>query len=118
MSADNKLLLALYRDMRRIRSLEERVSELFVRSESAGSMLHLSIGEEAVRAVFRAMDAKDSFTTHHRGHGIFVARGAEPARMLAEIAGKADGYCRGKGGSMHIADMGVGPLGARSEEHT
>jgi pyruvate dehydrogenase E1 component alpha subunit len=114
MSADNKLLHALYRDMRRIRSLEERVSEMFVRSESAGSMLHLSIGEESVAGVCRAMEAKDSFTTHHRGHGIFVARGAEPKRMLAEIAGKAEGDCRGKGGSMHIADMGVGHLGANA----
>lgn len=113
-SKDNKLLHALYRDMRRIRSLEERVSEMFVRSESAGSMLHLSIGEESVASVCRAMEAKDSFTTHHRGHGIFVARGAEPKRMLAEIAGKAEGYCRGKGGSMHIADMGVGHLGANA----
>lgn len=113
-SKDNKLLHALYRDMRRIRSLEERVSEMFVRSESAGSMLHLSIGEESVAGVCRAMEAKDSFTTHHRGHGIFVARGAEPKRMLAEIAGKAEGYCRGKGGSMHIADMGVGHLGANA----
>ena len=111
---DNQLLYALYRDMRRIRSLEERVSELFVRSESAGSMLHLSIGEESVAGICRAMEAKDSFTTHHRGHGIFVARGAEPARMLAEIAGKANGYCRGKGGSMHIADMGLGHLGANA----
>ncbi|MEZ5833887.1 MAG: thiamine pyrophosphate-dependent dehydrogenase E1 component subunit alpha [Dongiaceae bacterium] len=114
MSTDNKLLHALYRDMRRIRSLEERVSELFVRSESAGSMLHLSIGEEGVAGVVRAMEGQDSFTTHHRGHGIFVARGAEPARMLAEIAGKASGYCRGKGGSMHIADMGLGHLGANA----
>ncbi len=111
---DNRLLLALYRDMRRIRSLEERVSELFVRSESAGSMLHLSIGEEAVAGICRAMDTTDSFTTHHRGHGIFVARGADPRRMLAEIAGKADGYCRGKGGSMHIADMSLGHLGANA----
>src|SRR4029450_2588317 len=114
MSSDNKLLHALYRDRPRIRSLEERVSELFVRSESAGSMLHLSIGEEGVAGIVRAMDTQDSFTTHHRGHGIFVARGAEPARMLAEIAGKADGYCRGKGGSMHIADMGLGHLGANA----
>jgi pyruvate dehydrogenase E1 component alpha subunit len=114
MSTDNRLLQALYRDMRRIRSLEERVSELFVRSESAGSMLHLSIGEEGVAGVVRAMETKDSFTTHHRGHGIFVARGAEPSRMLAEIAGKENGYCRGKGGSMHIADMGLGHLGANA----
>ena len=58
MSADNKLLHALYRDMRRIRSLEERVSELFVRSESAGSMLHLSIGEEGIAGIVRAMDTQ------------------------------------------------------------
>src|SRR4029450_13802505 len=101
----------LYRDMRRIRSLEERVSELFVRSESAGSMLHLSIGEEGVAGIGRAMGHQDSSPTPHRGQGIFVARGAEPARMLAEIAGKADGYCRGKGGAMHIAGRGLGALG-------
>jgi pyruvate dehydrogenase E1 component alpha subunit len=56
----------------------------------------------------------DTFTTHHRGHGIFLARGADPRRMMAEIAGKVDGYCRGKGGSMHIADMGLGHLGANA----
>ena len=62
MSAENKVLHALYRDMRRIRSLEERVSELFVRSESAGSMLHLSIGEEGIAGIVRAMDTQDTFT--------------------------------------------------------
>ncbi|MBP06087.1 MAG: hypothetical protein CL728_04985 [Chloroflexi bacterium] len=56
----------------------------------------------------------DGFTTHHRGHGIFLARGADPKRMMAEIAGKSSGYCRGKGGSMHIADMGLGHLGANA----
>ena len=60
------------------------------------------------------MEQGDSFTTHHRGHGIFISRGADPKRMMAEIAGKEDGYCRGKGGSMHIADMALGALGANA----
>ncbi len=108
-------LLDLYRTMRRIRGFEEHVAELYVRGESAGSMLHLSIGEEGAAAgVCAAMRPQDSFTTHHRGHGIFLARGAAPDRMMAEIGGKAMGYCGGKGGSMHIADMGLGHLGANA----
>lgn len=111
----NTELPALYRQMRRVRSFEERVGELFVRGQSAGSMLHLSIGEEsAAVGVASLMRGGDSFTTHHRGHGIFLARGADPKRMMAEIGGKEDGYCRGKGGSMHIADMGLGHLGANA----
>ncbi|MGO4727577.1 MULTISPECIES: thiamine pyrophosphate-dependent dehydrogenase E1 component subunit alpha [unclassified Inquilinus] len=107
--------LDLYRRLVRIRLFEERVGELFVRGGTAGSMLHLSIGEEgAAVGVAAAMRDGDSFTTHHRGHGIFLARGGEPDRMMAEIAGKATGYCRGKGGSMHIADRGVGHLGANA----
>jgi TPP-dependent pyruvate/acetoin dehydrogenase alpha subunit len=109
------LLLTLYRTMRRIRSFEERVGELFVRQQTAGSMLHLSIGEEAAATgVCHAFEPQDSFTTHHRGHGVFLARGADPKRMMAEIAGKTTGYCRGKGGSMHIADMALGHLGANA----
>lgn len=104
-----------YRMMRRIRTFEERVGELFVRGQSAGSMLHLSIGEEsAATGVCAAMVTGDTFTTHHRGHGIFLARGADPKRMMAEIGGKEAGYCHGKGGSMHIADMGLGHLGANA----
>ncbi len=110
----NTAMLARYRTMRRIRSFEERVGELFLKGESAGSMLHLSIGEEAVVGVTDAMEPGDSFTTHHRGHGVFLARGADPRRMMAEIAGKEDGYCRGKGGSMHIADRALGHLGANA----
>ncbi len=107
--------LDLFRMMVRIRAFEERVGELFVRQETAGSMLHLSIGEEGAAAgVGMAMGPQDGFTTHHRGHGIFLARGADPNRMMAEIAGKRTGYCRGKGGSMHIADMGLGHLGANA----
>ena len=110
----NTAPLSRYRTMRRIRSFEERVGELFLRGESAGSMLHLSIGEEAVVGLTDAMQAGDTFTTHHRGHGVFLGRGADPARMMAEIAGKEDGYCRGKGGSMHIADRTLGHLGANA----
>lgn len=112
--AANSALADQYRLMRRIRSFEERVGELFVRGESAGSMLHLSIGEEAVVGMTGAMRPGDTFTTHHRGHGVFLARGADPARMMAEIAGKGAGYCRGKGGSMHIADRALGHLGANA----
>ena len=110
----NTAAIDRYRMMRRIRSFEERVGELFLKGQSAGSMLHLSIGEEAVVGMTQAMQAGDTFTTHHRGHGVFLGRGGDPARMMAEIAGKEDGYCRGKGGSMHIADRALGHLGANA----
>ena len=111
----NSDLLAHYTQMRRVRTFEDRVGELYLRGESAGSMLHLSIGEEsAAVGVSSAMRDGDTFTTHHRGHGIFLARGADPNRMMSEIGGKDTGYCRGKGGSMHIADMGLGHLGANA----
>lgn len=114
-AAENADLLGLYRTMKRIRAFEEHVAELYARGESAGSMLHLSIGEEGAAAgVCAALRPRDSFTTHHRGHGIFLAKGAEPDRMMAEIAGKDSGYCRGRGGSMHIADMTLGHLGANA----
>ena len=108
-------LLELYTQMKRIRVFEQRVGELFARGQSAGSMLHLSIGEEAAAVgIGSSMRKGDSFTTHHRGHGIFLARGADPKLMMAEIAGKKTGYCQGKGGSMHIADMNLGHLGANA----
>ena len=92
----NSRLAAHYRLMRRIRTFEERVGELFVRGQSAGSMLHLSIGEEAAAVgVGTAMRDGDTFTTHHRGHGVFLARGADPRLMMAEIAGKeTTGNCQ------------------------
>ena len=111
----NTPLIDLYRLMRRIRTFEEQVGELYVRGLSAGSMLHLSIGEEAAAAgVCAVMKPQDNFTTHHRGHGVFLARGADPKRMMAEIGGREVGYCRGKGGSMHIADRSLGHLGANA----
>ena len=107
--------LRFFRQLVRVRIFEERVSELFVQGGTAGSMLHLSIGEEAgAVGVMGAMREGDGFTTHHRGHGIFLARGADPKKMMAEIAGKTTGFCRGKGGSMHIADRGLGHLGANA----
>jgi pyruvate dehydrogenase E1 component alpha subunit len=111
----NTPLIDLYGLMRRIRTFEEHVGELYVRGLSAGSMLHLSIGEEAAAVgVCAAMKPQDTFTTHHRGHGVFLARGADPKRMMAEIGGREAGYCRGKGGSMHIADRALGHLGANA----
>jgi len=111
----NTLLPDLYNTMKRIRTFEERVSELFIKGETAGTMLHLSIGEElGATCVVKAMQGHDTFTTHHRGHGIFIARGGNPNKMFAEIAGKKNGYCKGKGGSMHIADMNLGHLGANA----
>jgi TPP-dependent pyruvate/acetoin dehydrogenase alpha subunit len=115
MTQSNTLLPNLYTTMKRIRTFEERVGELFIKGETAGTMLHLSIGEElGPTCLGAAMQKQDTFTTHHRGHGIFIARGGDPKKMMAEIAGKKDGYCKGKGGSMHIADMKLGHLGANA----
>ena len=115
MDTETQILIRLFRQMLRVRTFEERVGELFLKGGTAGSMLHLSIGEEsAAVGVGEAMHSGDGFTTHHRGHGIFLARGADPKKMMAEIGGKEDGYCRGKGGSMHIADNDLGHLGANA----
>ena len=115
MDTKTQTMIRMYTQMLRIRTFEERVGELFLKGGTAGSMLHLSIGEEsAAVGVGEVMNSGDGFTTHHRGHGIFLARGADPKRMMAEIGGKEDGYCRGKGGSMHIADNDLGHLGANA----
>src|SRR5260370_38715662 len=98
MTPTKETSLDIYRRMRRIRTFEERVGELFVRQQTAGSMLHLSIAEEAAAVgVTYPMREGDSFTTHHRGHGTFLARGPDPNRRMPEIAGKAGGYRREKG---------------------
>ena len=111
----NSLRLQLMETMLRIREFEEATGEMFLRGLTAGSMLHLSVGEEAaVAGIGLAMQDGDYFTTHHRGHGIFIARGGELDRMMAELFGRSGGYCGGKGGSMHIADIGVGHMGANA----
>src|SRR5215470_4371848 len=105
-------LLDLYRTMARIRAFEEAALAAHQAGEIPGP-LHLSIGQEAVAAgVCIHLRREDRLTSTHRGHGHAIAKGAEPARMMAELYGRASGYCRGKGGSMHIADFSAGMLGA------
>ncbi|NIA24244.1 MAG: pyruvate dehydrogenase (acetyl-transferring) E1 component subunit alpha [Gammaproteobacteria bacterium] len=95
-----------------IRVFEEAVEELFSRGLLHGTM-HLTIGQEAVaEGVCDALDEGDFITSTHRGHGHALAHGADPERMLAELLMKDTGYCRGRGGSMHIADVDSGNLGA------
>jgi pyruvate dehydrogenase E1 component alpha subunit len=114
-SLEPEARVALLRMMMRIREFEDRVAESYIRGLTAGSMFHLSVGEEAAGAGMGcAMEEGDVFTTHHRGHGIFLARGADPGRMFAEVFGRKEGYCEGKGGSMHIADSHLGHMGANA----
>lgn len=98
--------------MWRIRLFEEAVDELFGRGLMHGTM-HLSIGQEAsATGVCMAMNPGDQLTSTHRGHGHCIAAGADLNRMMAELLAKETGYCRGRGGSMHIADVTTGNLGA------
>ncbi len=106
--------LHMYRQMVAIRLFEEQVNELYTRAVMPG-LAHLYIGEEAVAAgICEALHRDDYITSTHRGHGHCLAKGASPDRMFAELLGKEAGYCRGKGGSMHIADPASGNLGANA----
>src|SRR5271156_5233746 len=106
--------LGMYRRMTMIRQFEEQVNELYTRALMPG-LAHLYIGEEAVAVgICEALNIDDYITSTHRGHGHCVAKGASPDRMFAELLGKEAGYCRGKGGSMHIADPAAGNLGANA----
>jgi len=97
-----------------IREFEEQVNELYTRALMPG-LAHLYIGEEAVAVgICEALRQTDYITSTHRGHGHCLAKGASPDRMFAELLGKEAGYCRGKGGSMHIADPATGNLGANA----
>ncbi len=105
-------LRTLLETMYRIRAFEEKVDELFMRGEVHGTT-HLSIGEEATAAgALLALRDDDYITSTHRGHGHCIAKGADLDLMMAELLGKETGYCRGRGGSMHIADVKTGNLGA------
>jgi pyruvate dehydrogenase E1 component alpha subunit len=107
-------LVRMYRQMLAIRLFEERVNDLYTRALMPG-LAHLYIGEEAVAVgVCEALERRDYITSTHRGHGHCLAKGAAPDRMFAELLGKASGYCKGKGGSMHIADPETGNLGANA----
>jgi pyruvate dehydrogenase E1 component alpha subunit len=107
-------LLSMYRGMMAIRLFEERVNDLYTRALMPG-LAHLYIGEEAVAVgMCSALNRSDYITSTHRGHGHCLAKGASPDLMFAELLGKAAGYCKGKGGSMHIADPSTGNLGANA----
>jgi pyruvate dehydrogenase E1 component alpha subunit len=106
--------LEMYRRMTTIRFFEEQVNELYRGAKMPG-LAHLYIGEEAVAVgVCSALRQDDYITSTHRGHGHCLAKGADVDRMFAELLGKAAGYCKGKGGSMHIADHRNGNLGANA----
>ena len=103
--------LEMYRKMVRIRVFEEKLAALFKRGRLPG-FVHLYIGEEAVAVgLCSALRDDDRITSTHRGHGHLIAKGAQVDRMMAELFGRVDGYCRGKGGSMHIVDFALGIIG-------
>jgi pyruvate dehydrogenase E1 component alpha subunit len=100
--------------MFKIRAFEEQVNDLYQGAKMPG-LAHLYIGEEAIAVgVCEALNRDDYITSTHRGHGHCLAKGAAVDRMFCELLGKAPGYCRGKGGSMHIADQDTGNLGANA----
>jgi pyruvate dehydrogenase E1 component alpha subunit len=106
--------LHFYRQMLKIRLFEEQVNQLYLGAKMPG-LAHLYIGQEAVAVgVCEALRRDDYITSTHRGHGHCLAKGAAVDKMFAELLGKAAGYCRGKGGSMHIADQDTGNLGANA----
>jgi pyruvate dehydrogenase E1 component alpha subunit len=109
-----ELWLRMYRQMVAIRQFEAQVNELYTRALMPG-LAHLYIGEEAIAVgVCEALERTDYITSTHRGHGHCLAKGASPDQMFAELLGKKAGYCKGKGGSMHIADPATGNLGANA----
>jgi len=105
-------LAEMYEKMLEIRYFEEKVFELYGQNLVPGT-IHLYAGEEAVAVgVCSSLRKDDYITSTHRGHGHCIAKGADLKRTMAEILGKKTGYCKGKGGSMHIADFQIGMLGA------
>lgn len=112
MNLENNKIIDMYKTMLRIRKFEEKAMNLFAGGKIPG-FVHLYIGEEAVATGVAAnLDTQDYITSTHRGHGHIIAKGGNLKFMMAELFGKAAGYCKGKGGSMHIADASRGILGA------
>lgn len=106
--------LRMYRQMVRIRAFEDNANQLYLSAKMPG-LTHMYSGQEAVAVgICEALEDTDKITSTHRGHGHCVAKGAAFKEMFCELLGKAEGYCRGKGGSMHIADQGHGNLGANA----
>ena len=112
MKLKNDTLISLLRRMLLIRRFEEMIKQLYMKGTIKG-MLHLCIGQEAVAVGAMSVLKKDEYiVSNHRGHGHFLAKGADIRLMMAELFGKSTGYCKGKGGSMHIADIDLCHLGA------
>ncbi|MUK87633.1 pyruvate dehydrogenase [Ornithinibacillus sp. L9] len=108
---DDKLV-DLYKEMWLIRYFDEKVDEFFAKGMIHGTT-HLAVGQEAsASGVCALLDVEDKITSTHRGHGHCIAKGATADKMMAELFGRTTGYCKGKGGSMHIADVDMGNLGA------
>ncbi len=106
--------LRMYRQMVRIRAFEDQANQLYLSAKMPG-LTHMYSGQEAVAVgICEALTSDDKITSTHRGHGHCVAKGAEFKAMFCELLGKEEGYCRGKGGSMHIADQSNGNLGANA----
>jgi len=109
---DSETLLHMFRTMVKIREFEEAAGRLAEQAKIPGAV-HLYAGEEAVAVgVCAELTPEDAITSTHRGHGHCIAKGGDVKRMFAELYGRATGYCHGKGGSMHIADLDLGILGA------
>jgi TPP-dependent pyruvate/acetoin dehydrogenase alpha subunit len=107
-------LLEMYRKMWLIRHFEQEMARLFQKNLIHGSV-HSYVGQEAIAVGgCSALDQQDVITSTHRGHGHCLAKGGDPEKMMAELFGKATGYCKGKGGSMHIAELDIGILGANA----
>ena len=112
MDLTNEQLIKMYTNMVKIRTFENRVAELFADGKIPG-FVHLYVGEEAVATgVCESLTDKDYITSTHRGHGHLISKGGDINKMMAELFGKKTGYCKGKGGSMHIADLDLGIMGA------
>jgi len=112
MSDDAKTLMSIYKTMVTVRKFETLAGELFAAGKIPG-FIHLSIGQEGSSAgVCSVLRPDDYLITTHRGHGHVIAKGGNLNRMIAELMGRKTGYCKGKGGSMHIADFSLGILGA------
>ncbi|TVM16915.1 pyruvate dehydrogenase (acetyl-transferring) E1 component subunit alpha [Oceanidesulfovibrio indonesiensis] len=112
MALSKQTLVHMFETMNRIRMFEQKLQEFFAAGEIPG-FVHLYLGEEAVATgACAALTDKDMITSTHRGHGHLLAKGGDLKLMMAEIFGRQTGYCKGKGGSMHIADLDLGILGA------
>jgi len=112
MSHNKEIMVKMYTTMNRIRMFESMLQEYFAAGKIPG-FVHLYLGEEAVAVgACSCLTDRDSITSTHRGHGHLIAKGGDLKLMMAEIFGKSTGYCKGKGGSMHIADFDLGILGA------